>query len=97
MRRGEQYGLTWDCVDFDRKVLTIARSKHGQTRHVFLNESAIAALRTVQEMKNGEAHVLLNYRGERLMGPREWFEVVVKEAKIDNFTWHSFVTHSRVD
>jgi integrase len=34
MRRGEQYGLRWGDVDFERHQLTIPRSKNGSMRHV---------------------------------------------------------------
>src|SRR5207302_3181352 len=50
--------------------------------------SRLAALRTAQETKNGTPHVFLNYRGESLMGPREWFEGILKQAKVENFSWH---------
>ncbi len=36
MRRGEQYRLRWQDVDFKRGLLTIPRSKHGERRHVLL-------------------------------------------------------------
>jgi site-specific recombinase XerD len=42
MRRSEQYGLAWDCVDFEKRTITIPRSKHGGTRYVFLNDTALA-------------------------------------------------------
>ena len=48
----------------------------------------MAALRTAQETKNGTPHVFLNYRSESLMGPREWFEGILKQAKVENFSWH---------
>ena len=41
----EQYGLTWDCVELERQILTIPRSQHGGTRYVFLNDAAVSALR----------------------------------------------------
>ena len=45
MRRSEQYGCDWQWVDLDRRVLTIPRSKHGEQRHVYLNDVAVAAFR----------------------------------------------------
>ncbi len=41
LRLGEQYGLTWDCIDFDRRILTIPLSKNGELRHVPLNDEAL--------------------------------------------------------
>jgi len=44
MRRGEQYRLRWEDVDFERRLLTIPRSKNGTMRHLPLNGSASHAL-----------------------------------------------------
>ncbi len=32
MRRSEQYRLTWDCVDFERRQITIPKTKNGSIR-----------------------------------------------------------------
>ena len=39
-RLGEMYSLTWDGVNLSRRVLTIPRSKNGETRHIPLNSAA---------------------------------------------------------
>lgn len=89
LRRSEQYRLTWDCVDFDRRQLTVPRSKNGETRHVPLNDAAIEALRTAEKFKNGSRCVFLNGDGARLQSPRFWFDAVVERSKLTDFTWHS--------
>jgi integrase len=53
LRRSEQYRLTWDCVDFERRQLTVQRSKNGETRYIPLNDAAIAALRVAETYKDG--------------------------------------------
>lgn len=89
MRRSEQYGLTWDCVDLERRILTIPRSKHGGTRYVFLNDTALAALQVLWKFANGTGRVFSNgYTSETSYGAREWFEKCATAAKIENFTWH---------
>jgi integrase len=88
MRLSEQYGLTWDCVDFDRRTLTIPLSKNGELRHVPLNDEAISALQAARKCSNGQPYVFLNRYGERLVSPREWFDPAVKEASLKEFTWH---------
>jgi site-specific recombinase XerD len=85
---GEQYGLTWDNVSVERKSLTIPLSKNGHSRHVPLNQTAIAALQTVQSQGNGQPWVFLNCFGQRSSGPRKWFDQAVKDAKLQDFTWH---------
>ena len=75
-------------MNFDQKVLTIARSKHGGERHVPLNDVAVAALLTAHSFNNRQSAVFLNCYGERLQTPRKWFESCVKEAGLKDFTWH---------
>ncbi len=89
LRRSEQYGLTWDCVDLDRRGLTIRRSKHGEKRHVFLNDAALAAFQTLWKFSKGKGRVFSNgYFSEKTKGAREWFEECVLLAGIKDFTWH---------
>lgn len=88
LRRGEQYSLTWDDVDFDRRQLIVPRSKNGETRHVPLNDAALAALRLAESYKNGSPYIFLSSGGARLYSPRFWFDAAVKKAKVKNFTWH---------
>jgi integrase len=88
MRLGEQYGLTWDDIDFERQIATIRISKNGQARHVPLNQAALAALGLAQSQKNGRPWVFLNRLGPHLSGPRGWFDQAVKNAIITEFTWH---------
>jgi integrase len=88
MRLSEQYGLTWECVDLERKTATIRRSKNGEARYVHLNDDAIAAFRAVRTQGSGQPYVFLNRYGERLVSPREWFRAAVGDAKLANFTWH---------
>jgi len=88
LRRSEQYGLTWDCVDLERRQLTVPRSKNGASRHIPLNDAAIAALRTAETFRNGSPSVFLNSGGVRLHSSRFWFDAAVKDAKLPDFTWH---------
>lgn len=68
IRKSEQYTLTWNCVDFERRTLTIPQSKNGETRHVPLNSSAIAALLLLQQHSDGSGNVF------RAASPRKWFD-----------------------
>jgi site-specific recombinase XerD len=88
LRMGEQYGLTWDNVSVERKSLTIPLSKNGHSRHVPLNQTAVVALQTVQSQANAQPWVFLNCFGQRSSGPHKWFDQAVKDAKLQEFTWH---------
>ncbi len=88
LRLSEQYGLAWDCIDFDRRTLTIPLSKNGELRHVPLNYEALAALSAARKCCNDQPFVFLNKYGQRLVSPREWFDPAVKAAGLKDFTWH---------
>ena len=89
LRRSEQYGLTWGCVDLERRILTIPRSKHGGTRYVFLNDTSLAALQILWKFPSGTGRVFSSgYTSESSYGAREWFEKCLEAAKVENFTWH---------
>lgn len=95
MRRSEQYGLTWDCVDIVRRQLTIPRSKHGGIRYVSLDSTAVDALLALRKRGNGSGPVMIAAEsghgylaGHPLKTPREWFDAACSKAGIADFTWH---------
>jgi site-specific recombinase XerD len=89
MRRKEQYSLTWECVDFERKLITVAQSKNGEMRHVPMNKTVADALQNLYATSSRRGRIFLSSRsGDPLLGPRHWFEPVVVDAKLQNFTWH---------
>lgn len=88
MRLGEMYSLTWENVNTSRKVLTIPRSKNGETRHVPLNATAVSALTELRKRSDGTGSVVRNLDGDALAGPRYWFEPALPKAKVRRFSWH---------
>jgi integrase len=69
MRRSEQYGLTWDCVDVIRRQITIPRSKHGGIRYIPLDSTAVDALLVLRKRGSGSGPVMVCGRlGPRLFG-----------------------------
>jgi integrase len=88
LRRGEMYGLTWENLNAPRQVLTIPRSKNGETWRVPLNRAALAALTELQNRADSTGPVIRKLEGEPLAGPRHWFEPLVSRAKIRAFSWH---------
>jgi site-specific recombinase XerD len=88
VRRGEQYRMTWESVDVERRQLAVGRSKNGEARHIPLNDVAVAALRALETRRNGNPYVFLNGEGERSHSPRYWFDGAVAEARVRDFTWH---------
>ena len=89
MRRGEQYACEWSWIALDRKVLTVPRSKHGEKRRVFLNDTAIAAFRSLWQFSKGMGKVFAHlYNSDETVGARGWFESTLNEAKVEDFRWH---------
>ncbi len=89
MRRSEQYSLEWSNINFERKLLTIPRSKHGGSRHIPLNTVALAAFRRLLPNIETSNLVFLNQdRHASLQGNKHWFEDAISEAGIRDFTWH---------
>jgi len=89
MRRSEQYSLTWDCVDFERRLITIARSKNGEMRHIPMNKAVLETLGELYSASSRSGPVFVSARrGQSLIGPRHWFEPAVAKAKVEGFTWH---------
>lgn len=89
MRRGEQYTCEWSWVAFDQCVVTVPRSKNGEKRYVYLNDTALAAFRTLWQFSQGTGKVFGHlYRSDDTKGPREWFESALASVSIQNFRWH---------
>lgn len=82
MRRGEQYGMTWDGVDLDTAIVTVPRAKHGELRYVKLNSRVLAILKALHARSIGTGPVFLT------KSPRHWFEPAVRAAGLAAFTWH---------
>ncbi|MFZ0821403.1 MAG: site-specific integrase [Candidatus Acidiferrales bacterium] len=88
LRLSELYNLTWDTVNLSRRILTVPRSKNGEVRHVPLNKPALEAFQTLRKGTDHCGPIFLNWRDDRLTGPRYWFEPALKKARVRNFTWH---------
>jgi len=89
LRKGSEYGLTWDMVDFRGRMLNIPRTKNEEPIHVPLNDAAVAALRVVHDRGDGRGRVFQSEKtGEPLQNGRHWFDDAVIEAEIKNFHWH---------
>jgi site-specific recombinase XerD len=89
MRRAEQCSLTWECVDFERRLITVVRSKNGEMRHIPMNKTVLDVFQALYSASPRTGRVFLSSEGaELLLGPRHWFEPAVATAKLDDFTWH---------
>jgi len=89
LRKGSQYGLTRDMVDWKSRELHIPRTKNEEPLYVPPNDAAISALKTVFNSGDGKGCVFTSLRtGEPLENGRHWFDDAVVQAKLKNFHWH---------
>lgn len=95
MRKSEQYGLRWDCVDLERRQITIPRSKHGGIRYIPLDNTAANALLSLRRRGDGTGNVMVaamsghGYQaGHVLKTPKEWFGAACRKAGVSEFVWH---------
>lgn len=104
LRWSGQMGLRWRDVDFLTGMLTVPRSKHGETRHVPMNSRVREILMDLatRRLPDGDAHVFAD-PGEMPPGKADrWFARAVSQARhvlaergqhadaevLDGFTWH---------
>jgi integrase len=101
MRAGEQFQLKWRDVSFDRRIISLPRTKTGKARHIPLNAIALRELRQrkqAQEMfeeaqtsKGASHHELAQVfrdAGDPQHNYRRWFNEALTEAKINDYSWH---------
>src|SRR5262249_17670946 len=89
LRKGSQYALTWDMVDWKSRELHIPRTKNEEPLHLPLNDAAMGALKVVFEAGDGKGRVFKSRKtGDPLENGRHWFDDAVLEAKLKNFHWH---------
>ena len=90
LRRGELFGLRWQDVNFATGVITIPRSKHGEARHVPMNQVVRETLRTLPSRLRSE-YVFASKVGTAL-NPDNFihrvFEPALRRAKIEDFRFH---------
>ena len=88
LRQGNILGLTWDRVDFDRRIVTIGDgdTKNGEALGVPLNEVALGVL---DRQRGRHATHVFTYRGEplRTANTRSW-RAALKACGIRDFRWH---------
>jgi len=73
-------------VDLVRKLITIPKSKNGNTGHVPLNSISLAAFKELFARSSGPGQVFVNMQREPLKGYKHWFDRALREAGINFFT-----------
>ena len=89
LRKSEFLGLRWKDVDLKAGVLTIPRSKHGETRHVPLTSEVRAIISRRPRSLDATALIFPNSLGNTdLHWAEKDFPEAVTAAKIKDFRLH---------
>jgi integrase len=89
-RKGEEFKLTWDDVDFDRRKVTFTRTKTGGDREVPMTKTCERLLRRLYENRTGSHDRVFSstVRDAPIKNPRQAFETALRRAGIKNFRYH---------
>jgi integrase len=83
LRRGEILNLTWKDIDFQRKLLTVQKSKNGEKRSVPMSQTLRDALKGIKVI-NIPGHVFpISVRSLRAA-----FDKTLEKAEIKDFHFH---------
>jgi integrase len=83
MRRNEILGLTRRAIDWQNRMVTLEATKNGDARHVYLNETAFEALRSLPARIDTD-HLFPFEPNQVSMA----FRRAAKRAKIEDFRLH---------
>jgi integrase len=95
MRKGEQYGLTWKDIDFDRRVIIVRDTKNGTNRTIPMIDDVVAAMKALKAMplvrKQRDADTPNESPVDSVFSigdNKKWWATALRRAKIKNLRWH---------
>ncbi len=91
LRRGEQFALQWASVNFQTHVLTIPRSKHGEARHIPMNDLVVEVLRSLPSRLKS-TYVFPSQTGTSPLNANNFinrvWKAALKKANLTALHWH---------
>lgn len=90
LRRGELLGLTWEHVNLEAKLLTVAAgtAKSRKARHVPLNAEAVDVLTRWKKQSTGTGLVFPAPGGGRMTHINTSWEGLIEDAELIDFRFH---------
>lgn len=94
MRLGEILNLTWDAVDFNKKLLLIKTSKNGKSRYVAMMDSVIKELELLYQSRNFlKPLVFASQTAFGSIDIKKSWKTALKAAGINDFVFHGLRHH----
>lgn len=90
-RRGELMKLTWDNVKLDTEepMLYFMKTKNGENRAVPITGLALDVIKEFSKIRQINSNLVFPHKdGKKPMDLRWFWDKVVEEAKLENFTFH---------
>jgi integrase len=87
IRQGKLFELKWSDIDFKNSLITIEKSKSGETRQVPMNTIVKQTLLQLKS-ENRSEYVFLNQYGRRFKDIRTAFHTALRKSNIHNFRFH---------
>lgn len=88
MRKEEILGLTWKCINFENKKITLLDTKNGKKRFIPINSVVMSILKDAYKNKICE-YVFVNHATQtRYSDFKRSFNALCKKANIENFRFH---------
>jgi site-specific recombinase XerD len=91
LRQGNQFHLRWTEVNFDTGMITVKRSKSGESYHVPMNDEVRAILRALPSRLRSD-WVFPSETGDTPLDPKNFLHRVflpaLKRARIHGLRWH---------
>ena len=103
MRKGNQYALTWNDVNFKLRLITLPDTKTGVPHTVPMTDDVYEALKDqahiqaqMQELRGDREtrRMRLDGRVFTIRENREWFEKAKQVAGIADLSWHQLSRHT---
>ena len=88
MRKGEILNLTWNCVNFNSKKITLLETKNGKKRDVPINSTVLSILKAIKQEQCCEYVFANPITKTKYYDLKRVFSNICKIAGIENFRFH---------
>jgi len=89
LRMSSVYGLTWEMIDWENRMVNLPTSKNGKSLHLPLNAAAIIALQSVRQSGEQTGRIFCSQKtGKALQNWRHWMPKAIKLAGLQDFRPH---------